>query len=473
MFLTDFERVFMDTPDAKVIDVETTPITGKNQNLIMEQICYDGRSEVSTTASCSCGASTENWKLGSYCATCKTKVVPTCSNDLEYKWWLHIPEPIPPILHPVVYNVMVTCTNAQFMKALIDPLEDMRKHGLTYEHVGLDLLHKEFDKIFAEIVTISKQRKRISETGLVEFINTYRDILFIRHIPILDPSMHMISKSWDKSKHDATLVGIFDAIKHLSNIHRYRRKLEHGNESDANRRRIELQLFETTAMLQQDIVTYVGDVCSVKLFQKPGQFRKGNLSTRCHCTFRGVITPITDIHMADEIILPWSIMLSIYRVEIINMLINRKKYKLMDAMRLVHHSVIEHNQVIDDILVTLIKESPGGELPTLFGRNPSMIIGAIQYRGVRRFYRDPHMHAIGVSPRAVIQYNADFDGDAMNGNSIKEQNARKDWMKIHPVHTLFNGRAPKISNAICPTDQEIMAWNNYILSDEGATYGIG
>jgi len=150
---------------------------------------------------------------------------------------------------------------------------------------------------------------------------------------------------------------------------------------------------------------YIDAVLRVKISGKRGFVRKNIMAFRSHFSCRAVIVPITESHMGDELHLPWSIGIECMKLEILNLLINRKGMTLPDAYNKIWVAEYQHDDDIAEILATLIKECPYKGLPILFNRNPSLRLGNIQLLFVTKF-KGAGDFTIGFSPTVLAAPNA-------------------------------------------------------------------
>ena len=81
-------------------------------------------------------------------------------------------------------------------------------------------------------------------------------------------------------------------------------------------------------------------------------------------------TPIAGPHCADEIHLPWKLVVNALKLQIINVLVHRKRYTINNALYKHFKSLVQYDPEIDEIIETLMKECPWKGFPVTLGRNP-------------------------------------------------------------------------------------------------------
>jgi DNA-directed RNA polymerase beta' subunit len=164
--------------------------------------------------------------------------------------------------------------------------------------------------------------------------------------------------------------------------------------------------------------------------QKKGYFRSLN-GGRYNFTARNVIIPDPELRI-DEIILPYSTLIELMSLIIINIL--TKTYSPSEAYRIWDEARIEYNPMIADLIQSIIDSQYVG---IILNRNPSISPASII-----------QLHLIGVTkddtyscrvPHEILKsMGADFDGDTLNIISIKSNEFKKKLMAIfNPRNTMF------------------------------------
>ena len=129
--------------------------------------------------------------------------------------------------------------------------------------------------------------------------------------------------------------------------------------------------------------------------------------TRFHFSFRAVIVPITGPHEYDELHLPWRLAVSLLEPFILAILTNRMRIPMPEAKRMHYRALHLFDQTIYDVIETLRNEAPGQCFSVIWGRNPSIHRGALQFLRVPRIKKDIHDWTVGMSPLILKDPNAD------------------------------------------------------------------
>ena len=363
--LVDYDQLFLDTPGAKIIPCGIIPrMTVEKSEQELAMIFQDGSKDLTFVSSCECGALFGNFYEGMFCSKCKTYCKSNFATDLRFRAWLQVPELVtdvsdpkylPPLLHPAIYSILKTWLGSldrlSILDVLLDPEspmpEALRQAGLGQ---GYQYFYRNFDHIINYFWTsykpLQSKGKKAKFAYIPELLKKYRKQLFFRHIPILNQSLHVLTHSGTLKLTDNSVDFIIKAKIDLSNL-----IYQHRN-TNVKPLFIDTQLWT----VYKSILGYVNHIAKVNLFGKTGFIRKLILGARLHCSARAVITPISGEHDCDELHLPWKIGVELLKLEIINLLVNRKGYTVPDAIAAQSAAVVSYNPEIDEIMQTLIQE---------------------------------------------------------------------------------------------------------------------
>ncbi len=380
--LLDFDNLFYSDPDAKVIQCGVKTYTNTKQiDTFLEDVFKEDQGELKFAASCECGLIVGNYCIGAVCPKCNTEVRESFAGELKFKAWVEIPKYMPPFLHPVAYTVIRKWMGTVQKRNLIDMLLDITSElpANIKEHTGCGYRNfvDNFDKIINFFVYQYKPFQKndvvkARSAKMLRFIEMYRHCLFVRHLPILNPHLCIMTTSGSRKYIDDPSQFITKAIVELANLaYMY-----------ATEARTEMYLEQQTYDVFLAHAAYVNKIVYTKITTKPGFIRKHLLGFRCHFTFRGVIVPITCEHSPDELHVPWRIGLGSLKLEIINLLQRRHKFSINSALEKWHSARFSYDPLIDNCMKTLIQECVDSEyaktclpmpmtgLATLLGRNP-------------------------------------------------------------------------------------------------------
>ena len=412
--LLNFDELFRNSPDAIVVSysdsVSDSKIKAKEQ---LQSMVSDYIAPLSFVASCDCGTLTGNFYEGKVCPKCGTKAEQPIVSDLRYKIWLEIPDELPPVLHPAYYRILCKWAGSKGKESIIGKILDVDAKlpaDLNIPYRGFVDFYEHFDEIIEMLLVYKKSKPQIGKTAKIneeananifEFVKKYRNLAFCRHLPILDSSLHILTRSGTITYCDHPTPY---ALKAKIELHNLIHILRNSPMTTVRMNRRMLAFYT-------QYIEYGKTCCESKLFTKTGVFRKCVNGVRTHWSYRGVITPLAGDYMGDELHLPWGIGIQLLQFEILGALL-RKGYTLTDAYKKYRIAEVTYDEEIDRIMQQLIDECLFSGLPVLFGRNPSIRHGAEMLLFVTRIKNDLYDSTINLSPMIVGPYNADFDGDA-------------------------------------------------------------
>lgn len=452
------EQLFRDTPGATILPITQlltrSTVAEYINNLFLTKV------GLGFIASCACGDQNGNFQMGTTCPKCWTTVTNNLSHELRYQIWIEIPEFAPPVLAPKAASVLaaqlgsvkIGNTTRNWLDVLRDKESVLPPRWADQIECGTFAFYRDFDRImdilFATVPRLKGKGKATEAYNLRQWLTRYRHCLFTRHLPVLDPSLHLISQFGKSKSVDPMAPIVIEAVTELSVLVHHNQ-----NRSGTSANKIDQQLFKFCKKWEE----YTTTIQQNMLFRKHSWIRQAVMGNRLHFTFRAVIVPIVEgEYPSDMLLLPWSIGVVVYKLEIINLLINRYNKSLEEALIQQENAEVNFDPMIREILDTLIKESPYPGLPLLYGRNPS-----IRHGGIQRFFglvkNDPADYTVGYPPTCVTGPNADFDGDEMYGSSIKLIRDAELAANLSPAICMIAGDEPGITSTVCITPQARIA----------------
>src|SRR5690606_20596194 len=137
--------------------------------------------------------------------------------------------------------------------------------------------------------------------------------------------------------------------------------------------------------------------------------RRHILGSRMDFTARAVIISISEPHHYEDIRLPWSVAINLFKLELANKLLKSGRTP-NEIHRFIESHIHRYSEYMDMLLTEIISEGPDGKIPCLLQRNPTLNRGNMQRLFITGFLKDPTINAIGLSVLILRSYNADFDG---------------------------------------------------------------
>ena len=135
---------------------------------------------------------------------------------------------------------------------------------------------------------------------------------------------------------------------------------------------------------------------------------------------------------------------------------------LNDALGVYGTACLKYDERVNICLQELLEECPYKGLPVLLGRNPTIQHGAIQLVYVVRIKTDIDDDTISLSPAILDPPNADHDGDAMYGLSLKEMAEVSKFEGLHPSMVMLSNDRVSLSNQIGLSEQSVLALHTWL-----------
>lgn len=374
---------------------------------------------------CQCGHTKGKTKLGVVCKTCYTPVEETRGRDLQSYVWIRKPEGVRSLINVTIFlmlreyfekdggefDVIQYLTNPHYKtgstsKDTLSILQKLHEHP-TLNKRGLNFFIDHFDEFMFFLFNQPEYRKDNQKSGYIplwELINRNRDILFPEYIPVPNKSLLVVEETPVASYIDTSLADALSGIRMLIGIDNPNSSL--GNLSVRSK---EARVAKCLVSLTNHYVRFYSDTIG----GKPGITRRLILGTRCDYSFRTVITSLTGPHRYDEIHIPWSVGMVVFRLHLFNKLSTKFNWHPMQINQFLNRHVKKYHPVLDAIFKELIAEAGGG-VPALMNRNPSLGRGSLQRVFITLVKTDVNDNTTGMSILNVRGFNADFDGDALN-----------------------------------------------------------
>lgn len=460
--LVDLEAKFRQEQGTAVV-LNYIDFTDPNYADRVNEVLYSEQGDMEFVASCDCGYRSSNFYIGATCPRCRTDVLPPLSfgrDSLPHAAWIAMPDDIPGVLHPVFYRVLAKWLtydrDRNLIDILLDPLADAPP-DLADCPRGFQAFHDLFDEILPILATFP--RKQAQWPWIQTFVERYRPLAFVRHLPALSSVLHPVTRADETAAQSRTYTDK-DSEHFLSAVH-ILSFLRFGS----SRIRSEAQRDRKIHEAYKAYINYASGVVKKKLAEKTGLLRKHMFGARFHWSFRSVITPIAGPHRYDELYIPWSVAVNLLQVHIVGRLMNDHKHTLQDALHRHKAAETQHDEIISGIMNALIAESDWPGLPVLFNRNPSIQRGATQLLFVTKIKPDPADRSIALSVLILTKPNADFDGDSLNSLLLMESDAVRKFLAQHPSNYYLSTSEPAIDTAISLPKQptiNLAAFQGYV-----------
>jgi hypothetical protein len=470
--LIDFDELFVSlaTPPLIANDFDIWTSEGKQRfrSLLMTE--YDGDFS-SPVPKCRCLALKGGKDYGITCSVCGTKCLEDVERDIESTMWLRPPEGVHRFVHPAAWRIVsrwLTVKSVSILQYITDPtlkvpehLPWVEKYAATGLPRGLNAFYENFEPMVEAAVRIVPNKTQAQRREMMEFIRFAKDRFFCKHLPIPNQVAFIVEKN-DYGRF-ADVSGMTDALNAIFDVVSAEGKRGEGlvTKSVTTARKE-----HTTVRAMNDLTSYyryfVADICGVK----EGLWRQNIFGTMLHFTARGVITSISEPHHYQECHLPWSMSVQLFRAHLLGKLLrgslDRVPMSYNQAHRLLTFAVSNYVEVINELFLELIAESPYPGIPITLQRNPSLMRGSAQLLYVPVIGTDPDCNTIRLSVLVLSAPGADFDGDAMNVYLIVDKFMHDLLERLAPKYGAMDLNAPlqysSSLNVPAPTVSCIGAW---------------
>lgn len=463
--IIDLEQERQRTPTAKIVN-NSTLVSKKLSDDFVRSVYSNIDGDIGFVPSCQCGNLTGVARRGLTCPICGTVCSSQFVDTLTHQAWLGIPTSYPAVLHPVWYMVLRKWTNIGKSKteaSIIDLILDVDSvlppdlepfiHGRGFKY-----FYEHADEIIEALATkYPRTMKKPSTPSILAFHKHYRKCMFTRYLPILHNSLHPLKGNGSTLKYsDNTSKDILTAVVDLSMI-TFRTHAV---------RTTQKQLDKTMYGIYQKVISYYTLLIDEKLGKKQALLRKHDFGSRTHFSARTVVTPHDHVLPMDEVILPWKMIVNSLKLQIINVLINREKMSMDDALTKFIEALVRYDPDIERIIRTIISEFDGGRLPIALGRNPTLAYGSIMKLYVREFRTDPNDETMSINACIVKPANIDFDGDELYLIVLLTKKLADSMNAVHPSKLLLDVSAPGLSSRIGLLQQNWVTLESYMEDDE-------
>jgi len=403
---------------ANTLNTESLEDKRKLNNLVYKR--YEGDS-LNVVPTCGCDEPLEGaFNVGVRCDNCGGFCHYPLEESLESLIWMKAPVGVATLISPVAWIILSTAmstsgfnllehlTNPSYVppgkklpKALVGKVQRlelmMKENGLER---GLNCFYNNFDQIFEMayslrgLVKEPEWNKEIT-TDIYNWVKQNRNKIFCQHLPMPSKVGFVVEAGPNVTFIDKTITLAIDALRTLISI-------ENGIR-DLSPRQRQVRTVQTIKTLAEYYEIFVNET----LGKKQGIFRKHIFGGSVHFSARAVISSLTENHAYDEIHLPWSLALQLFKVHLTNKLLKLGK-TVVEIDQLLRLSALRYDPLLDRLLKELIAESPHGGIPATFGRNPTLSRGSIQLFYITKVKTDVSINTISLSVLCLKSPNADW-----------------------------------------------------------------
>ncbi|WP_233875066.1 hypothetical protein [Paraburkholderia adhaesiva] len=402
---------------------------------------------LSNIPSCACGNTLGVDKLGDgreiramVCPDCHTEVIAPYQGDLEPIIWLRAPKGVKALINPHVwtmlregfqknsFDVIRWICDRTWKAPVKEPpvMEAIRASGPPR---GYNHFVENFDAIMAFLFNLKDYSKK-ELAPLRTCLEQFRHCVFSQYMPLPNRSLLVLEDTHHAGYTDSTTPIAVDAIRMMVGI-----------DSPVSPHSALVRENRTIRMLAMT-AEYYDTAMRELLASKTGVPRKNIYGTRCHFSFRAVISSNTNPHDYTEIHIPWSVGIVVFELHLKNFLL-REGMTPWEAETYLNAHVNQYSERLDLLFQRIIAGSPWPGVPVTMQRNPSLHRASIQLLFITRVTTDVSVPTVFFSILDVTGPNADFDGDMMNLVLTLDHTLTDALYSLMPHQSAFSMNEPR------------------------------
>lgn len=492
--LKDFDKQFHSLSETPVIfndlPMETTEDQEALNNLLYTRYSDSG---LEPNPHCLCRHLRGEDKVGQLCSKCNTIVEVVTEKAIESTVWLRAPTGAKAFIHPgfymMMFNQMKNKSQPDYNRFDFMLISRYKKHkglskedtnGFEYQYKaagfkqGLNFFIDNFDEImewlierrFLAHVASSGSDQRIGlggKQGVLKRQNEFREFLklnrhkfFPQYLPL--PSNILLVQE----KTDMGLYADIPIIKGISNAVTTIKSLKSEVVKKMDLNVAQDRTVKAVSQISESYYNFLKDVAGIK----EGWWRKHVFGTRAHFTFRAVIGSESEAHKYNEISIPWALAITVLRYHLMNKLA-KEPFMLgeNDIKLLLDESLTQYNDTIDGLFNELMEEAKETDgIWCILQRNPSLSRLSAQLLKIGSIKKDPTDFTISVPVLILTGYNADFDGDELNGCLVLDKFTFQHLKRLSPYLGVMDlNRVGKVSKDLkmpAPMVSMLSRWAN-------------
>jgi len=284
-------------------------------------------------------------------------------------------------------NIIYKKDDEYFIRSFKDNEEELEKFDQPYY-----VLHEAAEIYLNEI--LKKHLLVDPENKDYLYIDKHKNKLFINEVLVIPPDFRPISQINSNTKS-------VDQINQYYNQILVRKEIIAKIDMDITHH---IKIYHTYYVQFQYIYNELYEYIIEKISKKEGLIRGNILGKRIDFSGRAVIAPSPDIKL-DECILPYKMVLELYKIKIAKYLYNSGQYKFLNQALV----CVEECQFYNDPKLLEICKKIIGDDVCILNRQPSLHkLGFMAFK-----IKVDIVDVIYIHPLVCHGFNADFDGDTM------------------------------------------------------------
>lgn len=454
----DHERTIarMSHPPLIANDIDTSTKEGEEQLQSILYTRYHGDS-ITPVPMCSCGYLYGGINNGLICEQCHTECVNPLERPVETTLWIKALDGIHKFITPGVWVVLsetLSTRDWNMMEWLIspdipDPPETnpfyriVSRLEYTPEQRNLNYFYENFETIMYDILiqmVLRKKPRNIKgltneqimelykglregqidafhlllntpigdklneERIFAKFVQKYskqKSRVFSKYLPMPSSAGIVLEANSTGVWYDKVMLIAVDAMYSITN---FEKSIQERSFRTKNARMV-----YCIKKMAEYSYAYVHD----RIMGKKAIPRSHYYGGRQPFSMRCVIGPIIGPHEHDELHLPWSPSVQLFRVHITNKLKRMGEHPEFGRWtpksinRFIDGYTNRYHPILDQIFEELIREAGDG-IHVLFNRPPSLEKGSLQHCRVTKIKKDPKIKTISMSTNITNPFNADL-----------------------------------------------------------------
>lgn len=445
--VVDFEhdyRVLRNKP-LIINDYRTTSIDEKNfiKDLIYTK--YEG-DVLSSIPRCNCPTSAKPIigadREGEFCPNCRSTVSSHFGDELESILWVRAPKDVEMFINPRIWQALKQAfgnrrvdllnwlTNTSYnIKSQVKPdiLVKIESMGITR---GYNNFVRNFWRYIGLLCEMKEYKRKPAIRSLLIFLETNRYKIFTRYLPLPNRALFIIEPTnVEKTYMDLIGIGAIDAIALLTSIDVPGNTLQrHAKENRTSKFLAHSCIFQEN-YLRKNIA------------KKAGSYRKHIVSSRVAPSFRAVITSITEPHDYEKIVIPWSTAMTILQPHMENIFL-KKGFSANEILEIFNKYINRYDERLYKMMMKILYDHTEKGMPTLWNRNPTLGRSSILMLFIGDIKKDVTDPTVSMSIGLVVYFNADFDGDAMNGYPLYDRYMARAFESFRAHNCVLDNNTP-------------------------------
>lgn len=449
--IINLDQLFTTTPHTPIIlndyDISTDMHKEEINQILLSRF---GSDFLELEPSCDGGHLRGGYLEGQICPECQTPVVAMTERPLETAVWLGLPKGVKAFIHPKIYAILnnaLTLSKFSILEHLVNPsmhaVDTRNPQVKKYLRLiddgklqrGINHFVDHFDEILRVLADENILQKDIRDkqgalgrvNTLLMFLAEYRDNIFCQYLPMPTKLLMITEKTLTTTFASKNMFLALNAARTISS-------------TASNQDHLSLKTLQSRAMKANALMAEYSEACFKDFYDsKDGWFRQHVFGTRSHFTFRAVINSLSEPHRYDELHIPWSLGVMVFRTHLIAKLL-KKGWSIREAQTHLDEHTLRYSRTLDRLFQELIGEAPGQRIGVLFNRNPSLLRGSMQLLYITKVKTDIAVRSISLSVLVLRNFNADFDGDRCMspvGGNVRVKNLSNCW-ELHetPCHSV-------------------------------------